>query len=106
MCTYCGQRTHTAAYCPRRCVSGVCVSVFALLSGLAGCATTPPSEPVNLLPPSAEVMADCPNLPEIPRDEYRQGQRAKYYAVTRTMYAKCRDEKRFLRQWIVLVTTR
>jgi hypothetical protein len=80
---------------------------FALLaSALAGCATTPPPppEPARITPPPPAVMGPPPPLPDVPREEGDPDIRRRYYADSRTAYARLADRHRWLQRWAREVT--
>jgi hypothetical protein len=77
-------------------------TVFVLVVLLAGCGPEKAVSPdtLKLKRPAAEVMDDCPDLPDVPKNDGNPKIRTKHYAEVRTMYADCRGEKRQLVQWI------
>lgn len=82
----------------------LCGAVLALV----GCSPDKPVPlpPAQITPPSARLMADCPDLPDVPRDEHKNDKaRAGYYAKTREMYVDCRQGRRDLQTWARTATS-
>lgn len=71
---------------------------------LAGCAPSPPVDPVKLASAPKWALQSCPDLPPIPKDDGDPAVRAEHYGVVRGQYEDCRDRQRALAGYARKVT--
>ena len=70
---------------------------------IGGCAKDAPPVGIGLKPP-ADLLKDCAELPPVPGNDGDKSARTAYYAVSRDLYASCRDNNHGLKRYAETVS--